>query len=288
MATYAKLEDRGGCNTVGDATAVEASVDAFVGDIGQLAPVLESGCAPVQAATLHGAPELFLGNARLALIEDGKVPCLHTERITKAKCAFLGDASGAWLESSAGSYALAGQPISRKGEPDGEYVIASQLNADLSVPCIEPAGGDTGGTSTGTELAASCAIEAFLSERNATGYPLENFATREVCTSSYPHPELIGEGGPTLVRCSDTEIEPFYCCWTGEGAGLNDPNGHERNAGGSYFTGASHYCHAAASGGVTVYAAKRPKTASAPPPIRIVKDSPLAWRPVSPLADIAN
>jgi hypothetical protein len=211
---------------------------------------------------------------------------MHTEKITKAKCGFLGDASGAWLESSAGSYALAGQPISRKGEPDGEYVIASQMNADLSVPCIEPSGGDIAGFSTGIELGGSCAIEVFLSERNALGYPLENFATREVCTSSYPHPELIGEGGPTLVTCSN-DGEPFYCCWTGEGAGLNDPVGRERGPNNFYLTGGAHYCHVSA-GTLSVFVAKRPKTTNAPPPLRIVKDSPLAWRPVSPLANIAN
>lgn len=284
-ATFAKLEEDGGCNTLGDAEDIEALVDAFVDDIDQLAPPLESGCSPVPVETLHGPPELFFGNSRLALIEHGKVPCLHTEKITKAKCRFLGDASGAWLESTQGSFALAGQPISRRGDPDGEYVIASEVNEDLTVPCIEPSGGDMTGTSTGQELAVSCAVEVLLATKNALGYPLENYATREVCTSSFPHPDA---PGPTFLACHGGENEPQYCCYTGRGAALNDPTGRERGPDGAYLIGASHYCHVGDVGGYQVYVAKRPATRNFPPPRQVVKNSPLAWRPLSPLFGIAN
>ena len=284
-ATFARLESKNVCNTIDDSDETDELIDAFVEVIDQLAPPLEASCSPVQAAVLHGAPELFLSSSRLALIRKGKVPCGHVENLNRASCAFLGDASGAWLESPQGNFALAGQAISRKGEPGGEYVIGSEIDDDLVTPCIEPSGGDFVGTSTGIELGGTCAYETYLSPRNALGYPLENYATREVCTSSLPHPD---DPGPTFLGCHGGEGDPFYCCYTAQGAGLNDPCGRERDSSGVYLTGASHYCHVAPNDGVVWYAAKRPATRPFPPPAGVQLGTPLVWRPVSPLVGIAN
>ena len=72
--TFARLGERDGCNTIDDSDETDELIDAFVEVIDQLAPPLEASCSPVQAAVLHGAPELFLSSSRLALIRKGKVP----------------------------------------------------------------------------------------------------------------------------------------------------------------------------------------------------------------------
>ena len=67
-------------------------------------------------------------------------------------------------------------------------------------------------------------------------------------------------------------------CWTGEGAGLNDPNGQERDYYGRYLRGWAR-CHLVISNGVESYGSKRPEVSGIP---RKVKDnSPSVWRPVA-------
>src|SRR5687767_8003775 len=49
-------------------------------------PVTYSTCAPVTVTQVHG--EGFLGNSRLAKIENGKVGCVHMETGEKSECVF--------------------------------------------------------------------------------------------------------------------------------------------------------------------------------------------------------
>jgi len=98
------------------------------------------------------------------------------------------------------------------------------------------------------------------------------YATREVCTSNHP----------PVVR---TEGNVF--CYRGDGAGLNDINGTERDNTGHYIPG-EQYCHDIVSDGYVVPAAKRPATKTLPAPGVVNTKTHIAWRPVAPDVDIAN
>jgi hypothetical protein len=226
--------------------------------------------APVPARKVHGKG--FLGNSRLGRIEGGKVPCLQSETFEPALCRFAtrGAGSGDWLESPDGTFARVGQSISLDGEPGGDYVVASKVRSDGRVAALEPSGRDAAGTASGTELAGWCYYETFLSSKNASGLRLDNYATRLVGTSSYPHPDgviPVSAGGGI-----------YY--YTGRGAALNDINGTERDQSNIYLSGNSH-CHVALSGGYEVFAAKRPSVRSYPAPGSVDTSTAILWRPVT-------
>ena len=83
---------------------------------------------------------------------------------------------------------------------------------------------------------------------NASGLPLRHYASLPVCTSSYPHPDG--------ARLHSADPANGVYCYVGEGAGLNDPNGIERDRRG-YAIGGKPYCHVGWSGGVEVFVGKR-------------------------------
>lgn len=133
---------------------------------------------------------------------------------------------------------------------------------------------DAAGISASEELARMCATEVMGSAANAGGRPLRNYATLAVCTSSHPHPD-----GARLV--SADRAAGVYC-YIGEGAGMNDRNGQERDREGRPLLGPGT-CHIAWSGGYEVFVAKRPATNKN----KVIANSPIVWRPVAP-ARIAN
>lgn len=232
---------------------------------------------PVAATKLHGKG--WLGNMRLSKITGGTVPCLHVETGEPARCKFT-RRSGAWLESKKGWFARAGQAVTLDGKPGGEYVTAAEIGADGAVPALEPKGNDSAGNGTSETLTDGAAVETMLAEYNATGLALRNYATREVCTSSYPHPD-----GARLQKYYWSGSR-YVFCYIGTGAGLNDPYGTERDYYGYYYTEAEYH-HVTWSSGYEAPAAKRPATKPYPYPGTIDPETPILWRPVSSL-DIAN
>jgi hypothetical protein len=244
-----------------------------------------STCEPVVVTGLHRASpadknDPFRKHQRLAIIENGTVPCLHGDSAEPTRCAFLtsdvakgGKASGHWVEDKQGRrFAPIGQTLTKEGRRGGMYVVGA-LVTNNTVPCIEHAASrDVAGTSGSTELVPGCVTETIGSSSNASGRPLRNYATIPVCTSSHPHPD-----GATLQ--SANKAAGTYC-YIGEGAGLNDRNGWERDQRGNYLVGGG-YCHVGWSGGVEVFVAKRPATIAYPPPGRIDPKSPIQWRPVT-------
>lgn len=234
-----------------------------------------SQCRAVTPVAVHGT---VAGNARLARIEDGRVPCMHADDGTVTECAF-GSATGSWLEGADGDYALAGQALGEDGEPGGAYVVAARVGHDGTVPCVDPRRWrDTAGTSISRELARTCVVETLLSASNASGLPLDNHATLEVCSSDAVHPD-----GATRTR----QASATSFCYTGRGAALNDINGTERDEYGNYYPDANH-CHEAWISGVGAPAAKRPATRSFPAPGSVRTDTPIVWRPVINSIRIAN
>src|SRR5262249_2641147 len=129
LAAFARAEATGDCiGGAGDAPVIEQRIGAVVRGIRARLSQPQTTCAPVEATRVHG--EGFLGNGRLAKIKHGKVGCIHIEEGTLATCAFStapGSASGAWLESPEGTFALAGQTVSRQGQPGGVYVVAAPV-----------------------------------------------------------------------------------------------------------------------------------------------------------------
>lgn len=234
-----------------------------------------STCSAKTVHAVHAKnKEIVLGNARLSRIENGKVACLHVDGGSKADCVFR-RTSGAWVETADGDYALAGQAISLDGRPDGEYVVASQVGPGLTVPCVDPSGRDTVGTAAGEELAVACSRETLNSPANHNQSPLVNYATLEVCTSSYPHPD-----GAMFTRMLGTSF-----CYIGTGAALNDINGTERDQTGAYLPGAL-YCHVVYNGAYETTGAKRPATAAGYP-VKLNINTPILWRPVASIR-VAN
>lgn len=240
-------------------------------------PPITSPCKPVPVRETHGKG--FEALCRLAFIDHGTVPCLSVNTARPRTCRFT-PRSGAWLESTTGAaYALAGQSISPRGVPGGRYVIASRRSRKEPTPCMQDPNrprartSDSAGTASGSELAGSCTVEVFGSTKNASGLPLANYATRTVCSSTFGSlDQLTAEyiGSP----------QPGVYCYKGQGAGLNDISGRERDRNNVYLTG-SKRCHVAWSGGYEVFAAKRPATISYPAPGRVDAKSPIVWRPVS-------
>jgi hypothetical protein len=237
-----------------------------------------SWTAPVVPTALHGSG--FLANARLGRITEGTVPCVHAETAATARCVFT-PGSGSWLESAQGDFARVAQPISLDGRPGGEYVVASEVSAEGTVPAVAPTGHDAEGVPAGNELAQACVVETMTSSTNVTGQRLVNYATREVPTSSYPHPD----DAHLMREYWDGTHWIYY--YSGEGAALNDVNGTERDAAGVYLPGSAH-CHVVWSNGYEVSGAKRPNTKAWPAPGVVVPWTAIVWRPVNPDVAIGN
>src|SRR4030095_1410034 len=162
-----------------------------------------------------------------------------------------GNESGEWMESPDGNYARLGQAISKDGIPGGDYIVAADV-AKTGALCLEPTGLDTAGyLARGNELAVDCTIEEMLQPSNTQSalhfflFPLINYSTTEVCTSSTPHPDRVPE---------EDRIDGAYC-YTGYGAALNDINGTERDQQGMYF-GGQEYCHTVIASGYEATGAK--------------------------------
>jgi hypothetical protein len=239
-----------------------------------------SPCRPISVQSFHGGGRME-AFCRLARVEHGSVPCVTLNAGKPGRCRFT-TRSGRWLRSTSGAmYAMAGQRISRLGAPGGDRVIASPAG---KAPCVEDSkpkatASDFAGTATGYELAGVCAVEVMGSASNALG-PLRNYATLEVCSTTHGSVDqatAIFTGSPS----------PGVFCYRGQGAGLNDVNGHERDASGRYLTG-NYTCHVSWSGGYEVYVAKRPSTRNWPAPTRVDPNTPILWRPVAPGVRIAN
>ncbi len=264
--------------TITRTAAVALAIAAFAPSAASAAqPPTTSPCQPVPVAETHGKG--FEAMCRLAFIDHGTVPCLSVNAAKPRTCRFT-PRSGAWLESTTGAaYAMAGQSISPRGMPGGNYVIASRRSRKDPPPCMQDPhaptarAADSAGTASGVELAGSCTVETFGSTKNASGLPLANYATKTVCSSTFGSIDQLTAqymGSPA----------PGVHCYKGQGAGLNDISGTERNSSNAYLTG-SKRCHVAWSGGYEVAAAKRPAVISYPVPGHVDTKSPIVWRPVS-------
>ena len=220
-----------------------------------------------RCARRHGKG--FEAMCRLAYIDHGTVPCLSLNTAKPRTCRFT-PRSGAWLESTTGAaYAMAGQSISPHGKPGGNYVIASRRSRKDPPPCMQDPhapkarAADSAGTASGVELAGSCTRRDVRLDqervRAAVGQLRDADGVLEHARQRRPADRPV-HGSP----------QPGVWCYKGQGAGLNDISGTERNSSNVYLTG-SKRCHVSWSGGYEVYAAKRPATISYP--------APAAWTP---------
>jgi hypothetical protein len=300
IEAFQKAENKGDCAAgTADARTIGARIDALVIKARGVISPAASSCSPVEVKTLHGAN--FHGNTRLTKIENGTVPCLHVDDGTVAVCRFsAASASGEWLEGPDGAFAKVGQAISLNGAPGGDYIVAARMSDAADVPCVEPTSRDTAGwVAPGTELGMTCTLQEALTGLNALVdvsyergyfdfalYSLVNNTTREVCSSNNPevnpHPD-----GASFVRTTIGRDGKTAYCYTGPGAALNDINGTERDATGSYLNG-EQYCHWIVSSGYVAPGSKRPATKSLPAPGIVNTSSPILWRPVNPNINIAN
>jgi Tol biopolymer transport system component len=286
------------------------AVDAGLVESGPVRVVIRIGattssCRPVTPVRVHPPPEScaegnamgnpFLANRRLTPVEGRTVPCVEVDTMEPTRCSFstgtdptrprlAPPASGPWVEDAEGRrYAVVGQPVTRDGSLEGgAYIVATEPEADGSVPCLGASGQDAAGISLfgpGSDLAATCMVQLAGSDWNYGGVQLQNHATRHVGTSSLVHPD-----GLTPVSVDPVRGIAWY---TGRGAALNDPAGMERDEFGVYydFPWACHYIEA---GGMTVPAAKRPSVRSYPPPGVVDVNSPIRWLVANPYVTIAN
>lgn len=239
-----------------------------------------SYCSPVAVDSYGLGKSEFLGNSRVARVTKNsttgasEVPCVHMEKGSRASCQ-VNSKSAPWFKGKDGNvYMKTGWRIDTQGNPDGDYVISAAVESGR-VPCVDPSARDTAGVAYGTELAAACVVEVLNAPSNASGKVVQNYATQKVCTSSYPHPD------------ESELLKGTYYCYAGEGAGLNDINGTERDMYGVYYPDADH-CHVSWISGVEAPAAKRPATKSFPAPGVAISSSPILWRPVAARIAIAN
>lgn len=243
------------------------------------ASAVYSKCEPIEVAKTYG-DDKFYGNTRLVAIDkSGSVPCVHFEKGSPASCTFK-PTSGAYIVSKSGNFARVGQAIGQDGSPGGDFIIASKVSDKGTVACVAPKGSDSAGVPAGVELASACVVETLNSPYNATGLKVVSYASLEVCTSSTPHPD-----GATLSSSTSTSTSKVYC-YKGDGAGLNDINGTEKDALGVYYPGAER-CHVIWSNGYEVPGSKRPSTKNYPAPGSVVITSPITWRPVTTV-DVAT
>lgn len=280
-----------------------ASAATTVSVIVQSGEVRTSTCRPVTPAAVHRVPETgvdflgepFRGNRRLALIENGTVPCVEVDTMEATRCAFwtaddttrlARRASGPWMEDADGQrYTVVGHPVTRDGSlSGGAYIIATTPEADGAVTCVASSGRDAVGASASIEMADTCILETAGAEWNASGRPLMNYVTRYVGTTSVPHPD-----GAALVSFDPVAGVGWY---TGQGAALNDTGGLERDQYGvdalGNPVGNVWPCHLIELMGVQVPAAKRPSTRSFPAPGSVNVNSRIRWLAVNPYVEIAN
>jgi hypothetical protein len=262
-------------------------------------PYAVSTCRPVVPATVHHAklpvcdlfPEPFLINRRLALIENGTVPCVEVDTMEATRCVFNAVpsytrvrgpvSSGHWLEDREGrQYAVVGQPVTRDGShASGAFIVGTVADAEGSVPCVGASGRDSAAAVAGTDLVSTCVVETGGSDTNVTGRPLRNWVTGFVGTSTLNHPD-----GARRVAFDPDRRLAWY---TEEGAALNDMSGTERDPFNVYYY-SSNACHLVMSNGVQVPAAKRPSTRSYPRPGVVLINTPILWMVANPYVNIAN
>ena len=267
-----------------------------------------SGCRPVTPVALHPAAnacvrtdfmgEPFRVNRRLAVIENGRVPCVEVDTMEVTQCVFdtgarrsggrlAGRASGPWLQDAQRQrYAVVGQPVTRDGVPaHGAFIVGTVADAEGKVPCVGASGHDMASTAEGTDMADMCVLETAGSEtnvtRNAQGNPqtLVNWTDQYVGTTSIPHPDEAW-----LVSVDPDRLIAWY---TDTGAALNDTGGIERDREGNEMGGLGR-CHYVEISGVQVPGAKRPSTKSHPPPGSVNVNSRIRWLAVNPYVTIAN
>ena len=255
-------------------------------------PPVKSRCDPVPLDQVIG--KKVEENCRITQIKNGKVPCMEVNTGKAAKCAF-DDEHERWLESKSGrDFAVVGDPTAKGDGPFGKYVIAAPIGPKKTSPCADidkdrgsdRAGRDQAGVVpvSSYELNWTCIGELAGSSWNASGLQMDNFATRPVCMNNAP------ALGDLISAAYAGSPQPGVTCWMGEGAGLNDVNGFERDAYGVYFPSPAHRprCHLVMYNGLEVYAAKRPVTQNYPPPVKVQANSPSVWRPVAAGVSIAN
>jgi hypothetical protein len=254
-----------------------------------------SDCEPVRVEDQHG--KAMIPGCQLARIVDGKVPCVHIAREKASLCKFRTGKhkSGKWLEGieqgKHAKFAMGGQAITRKGKPGGRWVVASKATHDAGMPCKKPRPDptkrdsnalkrDSQSVASDTPLPGGGVLEVAASTTNRVQL-LKNFATREVCTNSATHPDGAAQS---------SHPSGSVWCYTGQGAGLNDPNGLERRPpehAGTYsaYYGEPQYRHFVLYNNALAAAAKRPATK---PDGTVLTNTPITWRVVDPKAKIAN
>jgi hypothetical protein len=249
---------------------------------------MKSKCDPVPMDKLIGKG--LMDNCRISEVIDGKVGCVNPSTGKGGRCAFSKRGSR-WMRSRSDRiFAVVGDPVAKREKGRKRFVVAAPVGDKDESPCAEidkkdrpRAERDAPSTAeVGTPLSTMCRIELGGSAWNRSGKPMDNFATRPVCMNNWNDlwidlASTVGAGSP----------EPGVRCFYGEGAGLNDPNGTERQSNGQYFAGGDH-CHIVMHNGWEVYAAKRPNIQGIPPPPRAVKNSASLWRPYYPGVAIAN
>ena len=250
-------------------------------------PPAKSPCDPVPLHQVIGRK--VEDNCRISEIKHGRVPCLSVNTGRPAKCAFSKHHER-WLRSKSGrAFAVVGDPVSKTQRAKAKYVVATRVGEKKVVPCADTpdapkrAERDTAGAPSGSELAVTCVLEAIGKPWNVSGEPMDNVTTRTVCMSNAADLQIDLNNSPTSV--TSPPPPPGSTCWIGDGAGLNDPNGTERNAYGVYRSG-PHRCHIIVSNGYETYAAKRPATTGYPAKVDFT--SPSLWRPYTPYVSVAN
>ena len=267
-----------------------------------------SSCRPVTPVALHPASnacvrtdfmgEPFRVNRRLAVIENGRVPCVEVDTMEVTQCVFdtgarrsgvrlAGRASGPWLQDAHGQrYAVVGQPVTRDGVPaHGAFIVGTVADAEGKVACVGASGHDMSSSAAGTDMADTCVLETAGSETNVTRddqgnpQPLRNWTDQYVGTTSIPHPD-----DAYLVSVDPDRLIAWY---TEGGAALNDTGGIERDVEGNEIGGPGR-CHYVEISGVQVPGAKRPSTKSHPPPGSVNVNSRIRWLAVNPYVTIAN
>ncbi|HVH43646.1 MAG TPA: hypothetical protein VM925_14925 [Labilithrix sp.] len=251
---------------------------------GDQTPARFSYCAGVNPYAWHNTKGLP-GNARLAPIVNGYVPCVSLEDPQAKPTTCKLPSSAVALDAKQGSFAQVGQEIPVKAA-DGSvsvFVVASKVTATqlrdgsvrYTVPCTAPAGADVAGTAAGEELAGACIVEAMGYADNAAHHEHDNYASLQVCA--------IGTNADADEAAVAKSLTVF--CYKGEGAALNDVNGTERDMNNVYLVG-SDRCHVGWNSGYEVPAAKRPATSGYP--VKVNEKSPIVWRAVASGVAIAN
>lgn len=268
-------------------------------------------CEPVKVTDTHG-PGIVPG-CQLAEIVKHRVPCVHVTKEKSSTCVFKTGKhpSGKWLEGKeAGNpaiYALGPQPLTKRGKPNGPWVVASKQEKDGGMPCRREASDpgtrkairqaqakaertakalkagavlparDTASYASDGSLSGSGYTEIATSTTNVNQVHLANYATKVVWTSEPPpHPD-----GAQLVAQDSRGFGFSY-----GGAAMNDMNGVERYAPayGSVYIDDPYHRHFITYNGSTVAAAKRPPTKPNGQPL----PGPIAWRTVNPNISVAN